>query len=238
MSSEANQLPDVQEHGAPVNGQRQVSDRRLYLQLQVYTGVTDLAAVQAVLADSNLDAALYLDASDPFGVGIVFLSEEPDDFVTSIRSLLTAEPFDLLERRPEMTLFGRSYSIGYEPDLNEALVQRPRRTVLNPDWPWAIWYPLRRNGAFARLDGKAQRDILMEHAGIGRAYGNADLAHDIRLACYGMDERDNDFVIGLVGKSLHPLSKVVQDMRKTQQTALYIDSLGPFFVGKKVWATQ
>ena len=237
MSSEANQSPDVQEHGAPVNGQPQVSDRRLYLQLQVYTGVTDRGAVQAALAASSLDAALYLDASDPFGIGIVFLSVDPDDFVTSIRSLLSAEPFDLLERRPELTLFGRSYAIGYEPDLDEALVQRPRRTVLNPDWPWAIWYPLRRNGAFARLDGKAQREILMEHAGIGRAYGHADLAHDIRLACYGMDERDNDFVIGLVGKALHPLSKVVQDMRKTQQTALYIDSLGPFFVGKKVWAT-
>ena len=49
-----------------------------------------------------------------------------------------------------------------------------------------------------------------------------------------LDADDNDFVIGLMGAELYPLSRVVQDMRKTQQTALYIESLGPFFVGKKV----
>ena len=48
------------------------------------------------------------------------------------------------------------------------------------------------------------------------------------------DVDDNDFVIGLMGAELYPLSRIVQDMRKTQQTALYIESLGPFFVGKKV----
>ena len=64
---------------------------------------------------------------------------------------------------------------------------------------------------------------------------NADLAHDIRLACHGLDVHDNDFVVGLVGKDLHPLSAVVQAMRKTQQTSLYLDRLGPFFVGRAVW---
>ena len=102
-----------------------------------------------------------------------------------------------------MTMLGRTYSMGYEPDLKESLFLRPRRTILNPEWPWVIWYPLRRNGAFARLDNDAQRKILMEHAHIGRAYGTADLAHDIRLACYGLDEADNDFVIGLIGKALY-----------------------------------
>ena len=27
-------------------------------------------------------------------------------------------------------------------------------------------------------------------------------------------------------------------MRKTQQTALYLDRLGPFFVGRAVWQTS
>jgi hypothetical protein len=27
----------------------------------------------------------------------------------------------------------------------------------------------------------------------------------------------------------------VQSMRKTQQTSLYLDRLGPFFVGRAVW---
>ena len=54
-------------------------------------------------------------------------------------------------------------------------------------------------------------------------------------ACHGLDRDDNDFVIGLIGKELFPLSAVVQAMRKTQQTALYLDRLGPFFVGRAVW---
>ena len=77
--------------------------------------------------------------------------------------------------------------------------------------------------------------ILREHATIGMAYGAQDLAHDIRLACHGIDAEDNEFVIGLVGKELHPLSHLVQRMRKTQQTSLYLERLGPFFVGRVRW---
>ena len=63
----------------------------------------------------------------------------------------------------------------------------------------------------------------------------ADLAHDIRLACHGLDTHDNDFLIGLVGKELQPLSHLVQTMRKTVQTSEYMASLGPFFVGHALW---
>ena len=132
-------------------------------------------------------------------------------------------------------MLGRTYSIGYEPDLRDVLIERPRRTVLNPDWPWAIWYPLRRNGAFAQLPADEQRIILAEHGQLGKAFGSADYAHDIRLASHGLDRDDNDFVIGLIGKDLFPLSAIVQTMRKTQQTALYLDRLGPFFVGRALW---
>jgi hypothetical protein len=31
------------------------------------------------------------------------------------------------------------------------------------------------------------------------------------------------------------LSAVVQTMRKTQQTSLYLDSLGPFLVARALW---
>jgi chlorite dismutase len=67
------------------------------------------------------------------------------------------------------------------------------------------------------------------------AFGAGDLAHDVRLACHGLDRDDNDFVIGLIGKALFPLSAVVQSMRATQQTSLYLDRLGPFFVGRAIW---
>ena len=63
------------------------------------------------------------------------------------------------------------------------------------------------------------------------AYGAQDIAHDIRLACHGIDAEDNEFVIGLVGKELHPLSHLVQTMRKTRQTSEFITQMGPFFVG-------
>ena len=96
--------------------------------------------------------------------------------------------------------------IGYEPDLAEAILHRPRRTVLNTDWPWAVWYPLRRSGRFAQLPPEEQRVILAEHGAIGMSFGAGDYAHDIRLACYGLDKNDNDFVIGLLGKELYPLS--------------------------------
>src|SRR5438128_72546 len=88
---------------------------------------------------------------------------------------------------------------------------------------------------FARLSARDQATILREHAALGRAYGDGDLAHDVRLACHGLDRNDNDFVIGLVGRELHPLSHLVQAMRKTAQTSEYIQSLGPFFVGHAIW---
>ena len=132
-------------------------------------------------------------------------------------------------------MLGRTYALGYEPDLEDALIHRPRRTVLEPAWPWAIWYPLRRSGQFARLEESEQREILKEHGTIGMRFGRADLAHDIRLACHGLDKNDNDFVIGVLGKQLHPLSVVIQTMRGTQQTALYLTNLGPFFVGKAIY---
>ncbi len=48
--------------------------------------------------------------------------------------------------------------------------------------------------------------ILAEHGTIGMSYGAADYAHDIRLACHGLDKHDNDFIVGLLGKELYPLS--------------------------------
>ena len=135
-------------------------------------------------------------------------------------------------------MFGRTYSSGFEADLDDWLFHRPRRTVLNPAWPWGIWYPLRRVGGFVRLAPEEQSAVLREHATLGRAYGDADLAHDIRLACHGLDTNDNDFVIGLVGRDLHPLSHLVQAMRRTAQTSQYIQGLGPFFVGHVLWQSK
>ena len=178
---------------------------------------------------------LYQDANDPRGIAVLAMNEDPTFFVSGLRELLNAEPFAALASKPELTMFGRTYASGFEADLDEWLLRRPRRTALNPAWPWGIWYPLRRTGAFSRLSPQEQGAIVLEHSVLGRAYGDADLAHDVRLACHGLDIHDNDFVIGLVGRELHPLSHLVQAMRKTVQTSQYLQTLGPFFVGHALW---
>ena len=233
MSQTTDIQTDVQEHGA----NQQTSNRRLYMQLQVFGHCTDIGRLIASLQQHQVQAVLYQDVNDPRGVGLLTMHEEPTFFVTTLRNLVNSDPFRELSQKLEFTMIGRSYSSGYESDLEDWLLHRPRRTVLNPAWPWAIWYPLRRTGAFAKLSPQEQGSVLREHGTIGRAYGDADFAHDIRLACHGLDSHDNDFLIGLIGKELFPLSHVVQTMRKTRQTSEFIQSLGPFFVGHACWQT-
>ena len=227
--------PDLSEKGGLKNGQPQRSDRRLFMQLLAFAGCADPRPLVTVLAATDLAAVLYEDISDPRGIALLTVSEDPATFLDRVRPLLNAPPFGTLRQKPEYSMLGRTYAIGYEPDLQEVLLERPRRTVLNPAWPWAVWYPLRRSGRFAQLPADEQRVILAEHGTIGMSFGAADYAHDIRLACHGLDKDDNDFVVGLLGKDLYPLSAIVQAMRKTQQTSLYLERLGPFFVGRAVW---
>ncbi len=222
---------DLREAGA--NDAR--SDRRLYMQLLVWTGCRSTAPLIDDLSAATLDAVLYEDVNDPLGVALLTVTQDPASFTASLRGILQRGPFATLTPRPELTMLGRTYTLGYEPDLDETLIERPRRHVFERNWPWSIWYPLRRAGAFQQLDPARQREILMEHGTIGYSFGAADLAHDVRLACHGLDPHDNDFVIGLTGKELTPLSKIVEAMRKTTQTAQYLEKLGPFFVGHKAW---
>ena len=231
MSAPDESRIDIQERGA----NQQASNRRLFVQLQVLTGCLDAKPLVRALESSRLEAALYQDVNDPRGVGVLALSEDPAFFATALRDVLNADPFASLTLRPSLTMFGRTYASGFEADLDDWLLHRPRRTALNPAWPWGIWYPLRRVGGFARLSPQEQGTIIREHSVLGRAYGDADLAHDVRLVCHGLDTNDNDFVIGLVGRELHPLSHLVQAMRRTAQTSQYLQSLGPFFVGHVLW---
>jgi len=226
--------PDLREKGRK-NGQPYFSDRRLFIQFLAFGGCCDVASVAEALEQSSVTGVVYEDLNDPKGIGVAALHEDPSYFVSDWRGILNQEPLHSLTLKSRYTMFGRTYSLGYEPDLEDKLIQHPKRTALNPEWPWAIWYPLRRSGAFTQLPPEKQREILMEHGTIGRSFGEADYAHDIRLACHGLSRDDNDFVIGLTGRDLYPLSAIVQTMRKTTQTSQYLEKLGPFFVGKAVW---
>jgi chlorite dismutase len=226
---------DVAEHGRTAEGEATSLDRRLFMQLQAFGGAADTAALVSALEGAGIEGVLYEDVNDPTGVALLTLSETPDAFVGELRSFLQSAPFSSLTPKSELTMLGRTYAIGHEQDLEEALVDRPRRRVHDPELRWAIWYPLRRAGSFEQLSRQEQNTILMEHGGVGMAFGRAGLGYDVRLACHGLDKLDNDFVVGLLGPELHPLSIIVQRMRKTRQTSLHLERLGPFFVGRVAW---
>ena len=228
-------VPDLLEHGATIRGVAQALDARLFVQLQVFTGCLDpSAAVEAVRA-SGLTAALYANLNDPRGIGLVAMDEDPAVFAGSFRALLTAPPFRELSPVPDFTMLGRTYAQGREADLEDFLIHKVPRNVLDPANRWAVWYPLRRTGAYNRLPRAEQGKILMEHGMLGRRYGEAGFAVDVRLECHGIDRDDNEFVIGLIGPELLPLSKLVKDMRTTRQTAEFIQAMGPFFVGQALF---
>lgn len=239
MSPEDDAPLDLREKGAAIDGVPQRLDKRIFMQLlvvrasEVATGTAQ--ALGERIAQEGTGVVIYEDVNDPFSFGVLTFSTDPLIFVDQVRPALLSCDLGRLEVRNEMTMLGRGYSTGYEDDLEYWMVRRPVETVLNPKWPWAVWYPLRRSGAFEKLEPREKGGILREHGEIGKKYGKQDLAHDVRLACHGLDQNDNEFVIGLIGKDLHPLSHVVQRMRSTRQTSEYINQMGPFFVGRAVF---
>lgn len=226
---------DIREKGGVRGGEQQVSDRRLFMQLLAFGEAPESARLIEPLEDSGLEGVLYEDANDPRGVALLTWSDNPDHFICRVRPFLNRKEFADLAFKSEYTMMGRTYSIGHEPNLDDWLLDRPRKVVTDREWPWHVWYPLRRRGEFNSLSQEDQMAVLREHGRIGHSFGEAGLAHDIRLACFGMDKHDNDFVIGLIGRELHPLSACVQAMRKTRQTSFHMQEMGPFFIGRTVW---
>jgi hypothetical protein len=243
MVAETPKLPDidVSERAGDHTGNPQSMNRRLFMQLLVYkvsAGENPDALIEELgnkLGAAGSPGVVYRDVNDPRSLGVLTWSEDPAHFVTTVRGVLLDAAFEGLTLRDDFTMLGRSYATGYENDLEFWLIKRPIDHAVDTKLRWHMWYPLRRTGAFERLSIKEQAGILREHAAIGRAYGEKNLATDIRLACHGLDAHDNEFVIGLVSDQLHPLSHLVQRMRKTQQTSEYIQHMGPFFVGYAVW---
>ena len=241
MPEEAKQpgLPpvDVKEYGGKRDGSRQSMDRRLFMQLLVFDAPPGQVGddvgrrVAEHCTRQGVPAVVYADAMSPTGVGLLTWSEDPAYFVRVVRPIFSHEGIAQVTQRLPYSMLGRTYATGHEPDLEWCLLRRSIENVMNESLRWHVWYPLRRNAAFARLDPHEQSQILREHAQIGMAYGAQELAHDVRLASYGLDGGDNEFVIGLVGRELHPLSHLVQAMRKTRQTSEFIDKMGPFFIG-------
>lgn len=234
--TEAKGLPpiDVNEYGGKKDGVKQAMNRRLFMQLLVFRAAGPEAAAKELLEGlraRKVPGVVYADAMDPRSVGLLTWSEDPAMFVKDVRPLFSEGALANVQLRDDYGMIGRTYGTGHEPDLEWVLLRRPIENVTNESTRWHVWYPLRRKGSFAKLEPIDQSHILREHAALGIAYGQAELATDVRLACHGLDAGDNEFVIGLVGKDLHPLSHLVQAMRKTRQTSEFIEKMGPFFVG-------
>lgn len=226
---------DLSERGRSATGQVISLDRRLFIQFLAFTDCRDKSKIVKRVSEARLDAVLYEDLNDPLGIGLLAFHERPEYFLDQVRSLIHQADFLPLRPRLELSMLGRTYTLGYESDLEDVLLRRPVERVCNPLTPWAIWYPVRRKGSFEQLPREEQRKMLMEHGGIGQAYGRAGIATDVRLACHGLGTDDNDFIVGLMGKDLFPLSALVEHMRHTRQTAEYMERMGPFFVGRVLW---
>ncbi len=233
--TESTGIPDLSEKGRDASGRVISMNRRLFMQLLVFGRARDEETLVAALESAAFPATLYRDVNDPHGVGLLTWNEQPAFFVGELRAFLRRAPFADLKLKPAFTMLGRTYSIGYEADLPHVLFNRPIQRATQPETPWHVWYPLRRKGAFEKLPPAEQRDILSEHGTLGARFSAGEFGNDIRLDCRGIDANDNDFVIGLIGKELFPLSAMVQAMRKTRQTSEYLERLGPFFVGHAIW---
>jgi hypothetical protein len=252
---EAKGLPtiDVNEYGGKKEGVKQSMNRRLFMQLLVFRvpkGTEPVsggarsapdavgATLLATLRERKIPGVVYADTMDPRSLGLLTWGDDPARFVRDVRPLFTEAPLNQVELRDDFGMIGRTYGTGHEPELEWYLLKRPIENVTNEATRWHVWYPLRRKGSFARLEPIDQSHILREHAALGIAYGQQELATDVRLACHGLDAQDNEFVIGLVGKDLHPLSHLVQAMRKTRQTSEFIEKMGPFFIGYVLGASS
>lgn len=215
------------------------SDKRLYMQLAVldadsaYAASTIETALHNALVSKNISHVIYANSVDPSSIGLLTWNVDPGYFAEILRPVLQANEFSALKYRPGWQMFGKTYTNGHEQDLEHWLFRKPLDAALNENNRFALWYPMRRSGKFYLLEPEEKCRLVLSHASIGRAYGVSGFASDIRLNCFGIDADDNEFVVGLLGKDLHPLSKCVQDMRVTQHTSLYMDKLGPFFVGLK-----
>lgn len=229
---------DLNEYGGKKDGERQVLNRRMFFQLLVFDTRSGQHCEEIrknlgpLLQERNIEGVVYADTQSPQGIGLLTWNEDPAHFVDKVQCLFASDLLNEVRLRPQFTMLGRTYGTGHDPDLQHALLRRSIENVLKTEHGWHVWYPLRRKGAFSKLEPVEQSHILREHAALGMAYGQADYAHDIRLACHGIDACDNEFVIGLVGRALYPLSHLVQAMRKTRQTSEFIAHMGPFFVGR------
>ena len=113
--------------------------------------------------------------TDPRGVAVLIVHEDADALTTAMRRLAAdAAPLGYAPVT-DLSMVGRTYGTGREPQLEDWLLHAPRRKLAAVDGGWAVWYPLRRTSAYYRLPARDQGRILGEHGKIGAIFGQAGL---------------------------------------------------------------
>ena len=235
MSTETHEPIDIREKGRGADGTPVTLDRRLFMQFLAFGNCTGFRAVDPGIGTGQLPGALYEDVNDPRGVALLVLSEDPEYFVTTLRQFLNRPPFSALTPKPEYTMLGRTYAQGYEPDLEDALLHAAAEPRLRPGIAVGGLVSVAAGrflrAAFGRratphLDGAQRHRPRLRQGGAGPR-------HPPGLPWAGQERQR--FRDRPAGTELYPLSAIVQRMRKTKQTSLHIEHMGPFFVGKVAW---
>ena len=115
---------DVTERGKDSDGNSIALDRRLFMQFLAFGKCRQPELIIQKLEEADFSSALvlYLDINDPYGIGILAAHEDPEFYVSKWRAMLNEPPFVEVRPKPSLTMFGRTYSIGYENDLEETLI--------------------------------------------------------------------------------------------------------------------
>ena len=114
--------PDLSERGGLKNGAPQRSDDRLFMQLLAFGGCRDAQAVARHLEQAlSRRRAVRGPERSAWHCGAGAGRRIPITSWTSVRPVLTSGPFESLVLKPDYTMFGRTYAIGYEPDLRDTL---------------------------------------------------------------------------------------------------------------------
>ena len=74
------EITNIKEMGATKNGERQVLDERLFMQLQAFGGIKDPAPLINILKKYNIASVLYVDINDPQGIALLAMNDDPAFF--------------------------------------------------------------------------------------------------------------------------------------------------------------
>ena len=58
------------------------------MKFTAFGGCADPHAAIRALEEDGVDGALYVDANDPQGIGVIVAAEDPDYFVTTLRGVV------------------------------------------------------------------------------------------------------------------------------------------------------